>query len=241
MNRTLPLLTFLSALAFALAPFLAENFAGFRPDQFPVPQDNPPVQPAGWAFAIWGLIYIWLILGTAYGAFRRAGHPDWARLWPWLLASLLPGVFWLELAQASFLWATALIWWMAVTAIAALFNAADRNRWMQRWPVSIYAGWLTAAASVSVGLALGGYGVLGPQTSAVVALLLILAIALPVQWSRPDAPGYGAAVTWALAGVAAANAGDGSLGLAVAAGVAALTVAGVALFKSAQTAHRPLP
>lgn len=229
MTRLLPLLTFLSALAFALAPFFVENFAGFRPDQFPVPQDDPPVQPAGWAFAIWGLIYLWLILGTAYGAFRRAGHPDWARLWPWLLASLLPGVFWLELAGTSFLWATALIWWMAITAIAALLNAGVRNRWMQRWPVSIYAGWLTAAASVSVGLALSGYGLMGPQVAAVVALLLVLGIALPVQRARPDAPGYGLGVTWALCGIAVANATSGGMAIAVASGIAALAMAAVAL------------
>ena len=54
-------------LFFAASPFLSEGFNGFAPDQFPVPQDDPPVQPAGYAFSIWGVIYLWLIVGTGFG------------------------------------------------------------------------------------------------------------------------------------------------------------------------------
>ena len=46
MNRMTSLLTLLAALAFALSPLLSSGFNGFAPDQFPVPQDNPPVQHA---------------------------------------------------------------------------------------------------------------------------------------------------------------------------------------------------
>ena len=60
MTRKTSLLVLLAALAFALSPLLSSGFNGFAPDQFPIPQDNPPVQPAGYAFAIWGLIYLWL-------------------------------------------------------------------------------------------------------------------------------------------------------------------------------------
>ena len=42
-------------LLFAVSPLFTQGFNGFEPDQFPVPQDDPPVQPAGYAFSIWGL------------------------------------------------------------------------------------------------------------------------------------------------------------------------------------------
>ena len=55
-NRTLiAALCFILSIVFAASPFLVQDFAGFDPNQFPVPQDNPPVQPAGYAFAIWGI------------------------------------------------------------------------------------------------------------------------------------------------------------------------------------------
>ncbi len=80
-----------AALAFALSPLMSDGFAGFRPDQFPVPQDDPPVQPAGYAFAIWGLIYLWLLAGGLFGLLKRADSPGWdAMRWP-LVASLVVG------------------------------------------------------------------------------------------------------------------------------------------------------
>lgn len=51
---TAAIITFLLAVTFAISPFFVTDFGGFDPDQFPVAQDRPPVQPAGYAFAIWG-------------------------------------------------------------------------------------------------------------------------------------------------------------------------------------------
>ena len=46
-----------ATLAFLLSPSLTEPFTGYTPESFPVDQIDPPVQPAGYAFAIWGVIY----------------------------------------------------------------------------------------------------------------------------------------------------------------------------------------
>lgn len=76
-NRTLARLVLVAALAFAASPVVFPGFAGFDPGLFPVPQQDPPVQPAGWAFSIWGVIYAWLVAGAGFGLWRRArdgGH-----------------------------------------------------------------------------------------------------------------------------------------------------------------------
>ena len=97
MHRTKAVLTLLSAVAFLLSPFLSSGFAGFAPDQFPIAQVDPPVQPAGYAFSIWGLIYILLLAGAAFGAIKRVDHPAWdAARWP-LIASLLVGAAWIPI------------------------------------------------------------------------------------------------------------------------------------------------
>ncbi|MFD1342478.1 hypothetical protein [Litorisediminicola beolgyonensis] len=196
-----------AAIGFAASPLLAPGFNGFEPDQFPIPQDNPPVQPAGYAFAIWGLIYLWLIAGSAFGALRRASSADWTPMRAPLLASLGPGILWLPLAQVSVLGATLLIWWMLVMALAALIRTGTEDRWWQVTPVALYAGWLTAASSVSIGLVLAGYGLLGGTWAALVSLAIALAIALAVQARMQKAPEYGLAVIWALVGVIVANTG----------------------------------
>ncbi len=205
MTRLWAILVLIAAVAFAASPWLSPGFNGFEADQFPVPQDNPPVQPAGYAFSIWGLIYLWLIIGAGFGLLRRAEDPDWAPMRPPLFASLAVGIFWLPVAQVAPVAASVMIWIMLLSAIVSLFRVGDTDRWLQQAPVAIYAGWLTAASCVSVGLLLAGYGYLSATPAALVAIALALAIALVAQYRLHRAPEYGITVIWALVGVIAAN------------------------------------
>lgn len=205
MPRTLAVLTLLAAIAFAASPFLSSGFNGFTANQFPVPQTDPPIQPAGYAFSIWGLIYLWLIAGTGFGAVARARVDDWQAARLPLLISLGVGSFWIAVAQVSVIWATVMIWVMLVAALAALARAGTGDRWLQREALGAYAGWLTAASSVSVGLMLAGYGVTSQMVAAWIGLVLALGIAVAMQRARPDSLAYPGAVIWALVGVIVAN------------------------------------
>ncbi|MFP7570638.1 hypothetical protein [Marivita sp. S2033] len=207
MARVWSVLVLVAAIAFAASPFFAEGFNGFDPNQFPIPQDNPPVQPAGYAFSIWGLIYAWLIIGAGFGVLKRIDDPDWAAMRPPLVVSLAIGAIWLPVANVSPIIATILIWAMLVSAFFSLFRVGDTDRWLQQAPVAIYAGWLTAASSVSIGLLLAGYGVLPPTVAALAALALGLGVALVAQYRLHRAPEYGVTVIWALIGVIVANTG----------------------------------
>lgn len=199
------LLTFIAALAFGASPLATRGFRGFTPEQFPIPQIDPPVQPAGYAFAIWGVIYLWLILGAGYGVVRRSDDAGWDEMrWP-LIASLGLGALWIPVANVSPFWATLMIWAMLIGAVMALVQAGSEDRWWQRAPVGLYAGWLTAASCVATGLLLAGHGLLEAQTAALVAISLALAIALGVLMLRHDTPTYGLAVIWGLAGVMVSN------------------------------------
>jgi len=205
MERLKAILLLSAAVAFAMSPFLSAGFNGFAADQFPVPQLDPPVQPAGYAFSIWGLIYLLLLLGAGFGLLMRADDAGWDRYrWP-LTISLVIGAAWIPVAGFSPFWATVLIWLMLATAIAALIVVPRADRLWLRTPVALYAGWLTAASCVALGLMLAGHGVTGSTAAALLCLALALVIAAVVQSVRPDSPEYAGAVIWALGAVALSN------------------------------------
>ncbi len=227
-------LVLLVTLAFVVSPYLTDGFSGFDPDLFPNPQRNPPVQPAGYAFGIWGLIYLWLIALAVTGLLARRADPAWDAPRAALIISLGVGSGWIAVANASAVWATVLIWIMLAGALAALWRVPQGDglaRWLGAAPVAIYAGWLTAASCVSVGLMLAGYGVTGPVAAALLALALALAIGVGVQLRLGRAALYGLTVIWALVGVLVANLGDTPV-VALAAGAGTLAM-GWAIWRAA--------
>jgi hypothetical protein len=213
------LMTFLLAIGFAVSPFFVSGFNGFSSDQFPIPQDNPPVQPAGYAFSIWGLIYVWLIVGMGWGLWKRREDYLWHDMRLPLALSLFVGCFWLAVAVASPVWAAVLIWVMLITALYALFRSPRVDRGFAALPVGLYAGWLSAASCVSLGLLAAGYGWMSGPTAGLVFVGLAIVIAAGVQSSLMRAPTYGIAVIWALIAVVVAN-------MATAPSVAALAAGG---------------
>lgn len=224
-----PILVLLATLAFAISPFLNPEFGGFDPDRYPIPQNDPPVQPAGYAFAIWGVIYLWLIIHAVMGLWIYADDPVWDRTrWP-LLASLGVGMFWLPVALISPIWATVMIWVMLAGAVWATIEASKGGpKWALQLPLGLYAGWLSAASFVSIGLLGAGYGLGFAEIGwAVTALVLAVGFAVATQSSCSGVWSYGLAVAWGFAGIAVANMGT-ALMLAGFAGVAALLMLGLA-------------
>lgn len=225
MSRYLPHLTLLFAILFALSPLASDGFNGFKPDQFPVVQERWPVQPAGWAFSIWGLIYLWLIAGSAWGLWKASDNPDWQAMRMPLLISLFVGTFWIAAANASPTLATVMIIVMAVAAIIAFLHAGDRQPFWQVGPVGLYAGWLTAATGVAIAVLLSGYGIMSARPAAMLLIVVVLALALWVQSRRPSGVTYPIAVAWALIGIVAANWGTGHGHVAFLAGLGIVALA----------------
>ena len=223
-NRALAILTSTAALAFALGPFITA-FDGFDPNAYPVPQDSPPGQPAGYAFAIWGPIYLWLLASTGIGLLARADDSDWAPSRAPLLISLTIGAIWLPVAEQSPVWATILIWGMLVSALIALRRAPSKDRWLLQAPIGLYAGWLTAASCVSIALLGAGYDIVFGQTVwAAIAIAIALAITITTLRLRLVTPTYAIAVIWALLAIVSQNLA-GPTSIAILAGIGAIIVA----------------
>lgn len=190
---------------FVLSPAFTSPFMGFTADQLPNPQIDPPIQPAGYAFAIWGLIYAWLLLSAIFGVFKRRDDPAWDAVRAPLIVSLAVGTPWLWIANQSAIWATITIFVMMIAAVWATLRSAEADRWWLQVPVGLYAGWLTAASFVSLGSTAAGYGVLFDSLGwAFAGITLALLTALAVL-SRKAVIAYSFTVIWALVGIIVTN------------------------------------
>jgi len=215
----------LAILAMVAAPALTPAFTGYDPATFPVRIERPAIQPAGYAFSIWGLIYLWLLAHAAFGLLKRRNDPAFLRPALPLLVSGLLGSVWLAIASSAPITATFVILVMGGLAMLAYLRADQtQDRWLLAAPLAIYAGWLTAACGVSVGVIMAGYGVLSNTGAALLMLAVVIAVALFVQTRRPAMPVYGATVVWAAIGVIVANWTDTQI-VALTAACGALIVA----------------
>lgn len=222
-----PTLVALAAVAFAASPIFSAGFGGFDADRFPIPQDNPPGQPAGYAFSIWGLIYLWLIAHAIYSLLKRPNDAGWGATRAPLLVSLAVGASWIAVAQQSPIAALILIWVMLISALMALFAAPRTEPLWLSTPLAIYAGWLSAASFVALAINGAGYGVVFDGLGwAWVAVAALFVFAGTLQWKLGFVPGYGLTVAWALVAVGVQNL-SGQIPLAV---VAFLGAAGFAAF-----------
>ena len=229
MTKLKPFLVLLAAAAFGLSPLLTPAFRGYDPTQFPVRIDQPAILPSGYAFAIWGLIYIWLILHAAFGLWKRADDPIWDATRTPLIVSLGVGATWLWVAVRDPVWASLLIAVMLIGALVALRRSPSApDRWLRLAPLAIYAGWLTAATGVSIGVLLSGFGLMSDTAAAVLMLGAVLALALTVQLRLARAPEYGLTVIWALIAVIVAN-GAGNLVVGALAALAIVLIAAASL------------
>lgn len=209
MKRLIQPALVLATLAFVAAPALTPPFTGYDPAIFPVVIARPSIQPAGYAFAIWGLIYLWLIVHSGFGLLQRRGDAGFMRPALPLLAAIALGTVWLAIAGAFPIIATLTILVMAALALFAYLRADQmQDRWLLAAPLAIFAGWLTAAAAVSTGVIIAGYGLLSDTSSAIMMLITVLLLALTVQTKRPQMPVYGATVFWAIIGVVVVNWGQ---------------------------------
>lgn len=231
------LLLLVLALAQVLTPLVpaVQDAAFLQADR----AGEPPIVPAGYTFAIWGLVEVlsvgyavWALLRPTDLTRRLAGPLSvvFAGFTAWLLLVAFVEPNWLPLLVFLAMFAGLL------TALqAALAGRAEVARWsplgrVLLWGLlGVYTGWTSIAVWANLTTALAGSGapVTGPV--AVVAQLAVLAgatatAAAILRWTGGLLP-YAGAVLWAFTGVAIGAAGAGQPVLAAAAGVAVVLVA----------------
>ena len=186
---------------------------GQTPAEFAADSDAT-LKVASYAFAIWGIIYLGLLVYAVRQVLPQTGESEMINRFGWPSVVALLGIGWWIVASA-FDWelmTIVLIFGAAAALIAPLLaNASrirllgrgDRDRWMTVVPLSLLAGWLTIASPVNLLTVLTGNGDLPavlPATGwALVAGACASALGLFVSW-KTRLLSYPLPIAWGLLG-----------------------------------------
>ena len=174
-----------------------------------------PLLAAGWAFAIWGLIYAGFLAYAVYQLLpsQRAREVHRRTGW-WLAASAVLNPLWVVAFGARAVPVAELLIIALLVCLAVVFGRLSRiaaesvtERVVFRGVVAVYAGWVSLAtvlgtAATGVWAGLPGTGAL-PAVAALVVLLAAAGIVAWVVLSGTAVMGYAAATVWALSGIVA--------------------------------------
>lgn len=231
-----------NALANALPLFgrSTEEVSGTYPTLF---------TPAGFTFAVWGVIYLLLAVFVVYQVLpRSAGSGRLAAARPLFVLSCVLNAVWLlswhalaitvsELLMLALL-ATLVLLYLRVDAWRAPVRGAER--WCLDLPFAVYLGWISVATIANTAIFLVSQGVDGGGSAPLVTIVMVAAAALLgllAAATRRDW-GYTLVIAWGLGGIAAARAAEGAgtggivtaaliaVGVLVAASLVAMVVRG---------------
>ena len=171
------------------------------------------ITPAGYVFAIWGVIYILLGVFVVYQALpSQKGKVYFNKIsWLFILSSIV-NIAWLFVWQYEYLSLSVLLIFALLATLIAIYvrlgigksNAILREKLAVHLPFSVYLGWITVASIADVAATLvsynwNGFGI-SPSTWAILVVVVALSITMLMLATRKDIA-YALVIIWALVGI----------------------------------------
>jgi translocator protein len=196
-----------------------------------------PFTPAGYVFAIWGIIYTLLGVFVIYQALpKQKEKPFQKQIGALFLLSSVLNVVWLFLWQYDYIVVSVFVMFALLATLTAVYlrlkigksNIPLTEKLGVHLPFSVYIGWITVASIANVAAALvyvgwSGFG-LNAQTWTIIAMAAALIVTLAVIVARKDVA-YSLVVVWALFGIAAKQNLDPNVALTAEVAIVAILVA----------------
>ena len=176
--------------------------------------------PAGYAFSIWGLIYL-LLIGFVFYTGRSLFKPSQneadgfvEKIEWWFVVSCIANCAWILTWLYGFTGLSVIVLLVAFISLlmivleALKYNASSAQKWFINFPFQIYAGWVSVAliAATAAWLTKIGWNGLGISEITWTIILMIIAsiIHLLMTWKK-NAPVFAFVAVWALVAIAVAN------------------------------------
>lgn len=227
-----------TALAMPAVSYLSQT-GMLGPDNGEISNRYPTLLvAAGYAFAIWGLIFLLDIAVGAIFASKRGDDPTLRRVAPAIAAGFALTGAWSPVFTLQLFWvALAIIWvafgtlaWAAVQLSRAP-GEPSRSRTIVRVAISLHAGWLSLAAFLNIAQVLTWQQIPEALTWSLVLYAAAAAVLLGLNQRMRGNLAYAAAALWGLAAVYVKQSGHDLPGSDTAAWVAV----GIAVLLAAQT------
>jgi len=172
--------------------------------------------PAGYAFAIWGIIFIALVvlgLNQIRLAFWGGKHSDTIlKIGPWLLLTNLGNAAWLWFWLNEQTGISVLIMLFILATLIVIVNRLDLENWDAPlsviatvwWPITIYFGWISVAtiANISAWLAKLSWSWLLDDIQWAVVMISIAAILNIIMVLYRNMREFAAVGIWAITAIA---------------------------------------
>ena len=181
---------------------------------------NSLFTPAGYAFAIWGFIYLLLLGFIIYqgrSLFVKVRNDDFVlKIGWWFVISCIANSGWVLLWIYGYTGRSCIFIFMLLFSLLKIVTNNDMELWdapisviaLLWWPFVFYSGWVAVAsiANVSAYLTKIGWNGLGMSDVAWTVFMIILAllINLIVTWTR-NMREFALVGAWALIAIAVAN------------------------------------
>jgi len=175
------------------------------------------VTPKGWAFSIWGLIFIGEGLFVILQLFKRFRSNDLVTAAGyWFSAACIMQVGWTFAFSLEIIWLSLVFMLLILASLAATqykqYGLWDKSTYLEWWllvfPLALHTGWITCASFVNINVTVVKYAVKDAHTQfavAAISLCLLTSIAMLLTvglWKQPNCviPGV---IAWASAGIQA--------------------------------------
>ncbi|MGD9130042.1 MAG: tryptophan-rich sensory protein [Candidatus Bathyarchaeota archaeon] len=199
------------------------------------------VTPAGFTFAIWGIIYTLLAVFTVYQLLpTNRDKPFLSQIGLLFALSSILNVSWLFLWHYDMITYSLVLMLALLTSLILIYRRLDigkatvslKERVCVHLPFSVYLGWISIAtiANVSVALTAAGWDGWGiaDATWAVAIIAVALVLTLAVLATRRDVA-FSLVVVWALVGILSKQSDFQNIVLAAEVGIAIILLAVVAV------------
>lgn len=176
--------------------------------------------PAGYAFSIWGLIYLGLICFAIYqarGIFNKNTDNEFVlHIGPWFIIANILNAAWVLAFTHDLIALSIVIMVFLFIALLKIILNLKMELWdaplvtiaLIWWPFSIYFGWINVAFAANISLYLVSLGFLGGSIGAtawaIIVLLLLSFIVLTMIWTR-NMREYGTAAAWGVIAIGVKN------------------------------------
>lgn len=174
--------------------------------------------PAGYVFAIWGLIYIGLIAFAIFQALpKQKGNPHLRSIGYLFVLSCLANCAWIFSWHYNLFVLSLVLMLILLICLIAIYLRLDigktrvsqAEKWCINIPISVYLGWITVAtvANVTDVLYYLGWngGTVSPEVWAVIMLVVATVIGVVMAVTRADIA-YLLVLVWAFIGIAVKHA-----------------------------------